>query len=47
MRVPAGADKSGLLDNALNFGLMHFFFVSPKMRCGPKCVCKGACEDSF
>jgi hypothetical protein len=40
--------KSGLLDNALNFSALGPpKCMSPKMRCGPKHVCKGACEDTF
>ena len=39
--------KSGLLDNGLKNWLMDSRFMSPKMRCGPRCVCKGACEDTF
>ena len=42
------AKKSGLLDNALNFSALRApKCMSPKMRCGPKYVCKGACEDTF
>ena len=40
--------KPGLLDNALNFNALgHPKCMSPKMRCGPKYVYKGACEDTF
>ena len=40
--------KSRLLDNALNFSALGPpKCMSPKMRCGPKNVCKGACQDTF
>ena len=40
--------KSRLLYNALNFSALGPpKCMSSKMRCGPKHVCKGACDDTF